>query len=274
MLIKQKSVEKEESSRRSVPVSKNAGKGRPRYSPLIISESGGVRYLHFGTEWIQGAMRLRDPYRIELAYGRQMMAWMLFIRNPAHIVQLGLGTGALTKFSYRHFPQARVTVVELNPEVISVCESMFALPTGDKRLSILEMDAMDFVQDTSNSDSTDVIHVDLYDATARGPVLDTPEFYAACSRCLTQAGIMTVNLFGEHRSYKKNLDAIRKSFPFVVSMPKCQEGNIVVLAFKRKPDIDFKKLMENARQIKQDTGIAALKWIKELKPAINNNAGF
>lgn len=268
MLIKKKSVEKEESSRQPAAAGKTAARRKPRYSPLIISESGGVRYLHFGIEWIQGAMRIRDPYKIELAYGRQMMAWMIFVSDPAHIVQLGLGTGALTKFSYQHFPGAKVTAVELNPDVISVCHSMFSLPPPDKRLSILEMDAMDFVLDKSNRSAADIIHVDLYDATAKGPVLDTPAFYMACSQCLSDDGMMTVNLFGEHKSYKKNLSAIQKSFPYVLSMPKCEEGNVVVLAFKKKPDFDFKKITETARQIKSKTGVAALKWVTELKQAI------
>lgn len=70
---------------------------RPKFAPVTLSESDGVRYLHFGTEWIQGAMRLRKPDWIELEYAQQMMAWMLFIDQPAHIVQLGLGTAALTK---------------------------------------------------------------------------------------------------------------------------------------------------------------------------------
>lgn len=270
MLIKKKSVEKEESTQLATTTGKPAGGRKPRYSSLIISESGGVRYLHFGTEWIQGAMRIRDPYKIELAYGRQMMVWMLFVDNPAHIVQLGLGTGALTKFSYQHFPEAKMTAVELNPDVISVCHSMFALPAPDKRLSVLEMDAMDFVLDKSNRGTADIIHVDLYDATEKGPVLDTPAFYEACSQCLTDTGMMTVNLFGEHKSYKKNRNAIQKSFPYVLSMPKCEEGNVVVLAFKKMPDPDFRKMMETARQIKGDTGIAALKWVTELKQAIKN----
>lgn len=270
MLIKRRSVEKEASLRSSMTDEKKIKKSKPSYAPVIISETGGVRYLHFGTEWIQGAMRLRDPLRIELAYGRQMLAWTLFSRNPAHIVQLGLGTGALTKFAYQYFPLARITAVELNPEVISVCNSMFFLPAEDDRLSVLEMDAMDFVLDEANAGNIDVIHVDLYDATDKGPVLDTPEFYSACSHCLTSQGIMSVNLFGEHHSYKKNLAAIQKTFPYVLSMPKCEEGNIVVLAFKEQPEFDFKELTATARQIKEDTGVAALKWIKELKQATKN----
>ncbi len=62
----------------------------------------GVRYLHFGTEWVQGAMRLRKPDAIELEYAQQMMAWLLFLSPSApdfHVAQLGLGAAALTKFS-------------------------------------------------------------------------------------------------------------------------------------------------------------------------------
>lgn len=268
MLIKRKSVEKEAASRSPVPVAKKPPKSKPHYLPITLSETGGVRYLHFGTEWIQGAMRLRDPYRIELSYGRQMMAWMLFFSDPAHVVQLGLGTGTLTKFCYRYFPKARVTAVELNSEVITVCEAMFALPPRDERLAVLEMDAMDFVCDEANAGTADVMHVDLYDATARGPVLDSPEFYAGCSRCLSSDGVMTVNLFGRAPSYKKNLSAIQKSFPYVLSMPQCDEGNVVVLAFKKAQEPDFRMFRERARQIRLDTGIAALKWIRELQQAV------
>ena len=37
----------------------------------------GVRYLHFGSEWVQGAMRIRRPFALELAYTREMLAGLL-----------------------------------------------------------------------------------------------------------------------------------------------------------------------------------------------------
>jgi predicted O-methyltransferase YrrM len=92
-------------------------------------------------------MRIRKPDWPELEYAQQMMAWMLFIEQPRAIAQLGLGAATLTKFCYRQFPQAQVTAVELNPSVIAICESMFKLPPDDERLQVLEMDAMDFVDD-------------------------------------------------------------------------------------------------------------------------------
>jgi spermidine synthase len=100
---------------------------KPRFAPVTFSEEGGVRFLHFGTEWVQGAMRISKPLHIELEYAQQMMAWLLFLETPERIVQLGLGTGALTKFSHRFLPHAKVEAVELNPAVIVAARTMFAL---------------------------------------------------------------------------------------------------------------------------------------------------
>jgi spermidine synthase len=121
-------------------------------------------------------------------------------RTAARIAQLGLGTAALTKFCYRQFPQAQVDAIELNPSVIAICASMFKLPPNDERLQVREMDALDYVNDDANHGTLDALQVDLYDATARGPVLDTPSS-TSLLRLPGDDGIMTVNLFGDHPSY-------------------------------------------------------------------------
>ncbi|MCM1280690.1 MAG: methyltransferase domain-containing protein [Alistipes senegalensis] len=268
MLIKRKSVEKEAALRRPEEKPAKGGRRKVRFAPVILSECGGVRYLHFGTEWVQGAMRIRDPYRLELAYARQMMAWMLFGRQPGHIVQLGLGAGALTRFCYRYFPQARVTAVELNEEVTAVCRSMFALPPEDGRLAVAEMDAMDFVAEAP-SGSVSVIQADLFDATDLGPVLDMPAFYAACARSLEEEGVLAVNLFGQHESYPRNYEAIAAAFPCVLTLPACREGNVVVLAMKKRPVPEQEALRERARAIRRETGLALLRWADGLYRALS-----
>ena len=256
MLIKRKSIEQVESSRRPAR--------KPKFAPVTLSEQDGVRYLHFGTEWVQGAMRIRKPDWPELEYAQQMMAWMLFIETPQALAQLGLGTAALTKFCYRQFPQAHVTAVELNESVIAICNSMFKLPPEDERLRVLEMDALDFVEDPANHEAYDVLQCDLYDATARGPVLDTPEFYQACAACLTQDGIMTVNLFGDHPSFAKNLKAMKFAFGHVICLPEVHDGNVVALCFKTRPTLDKDALAARAAQIVAQTKLPAKSWVKGL----------
>ncbi len=257
MLIKRKSIEQVESSRRPAR--------KPKFAPVTLSEQDGVRYLHFGTEWVQGAMRIRKPDWPELEYAQQMMAWMLFIENPRAIAQLGLGTATLTKFCYRQFPEARVTAVELNASVIAICNSMFKLPPDDERLNVLEMDALDFVNDPANLEAFDVLQTDLYDATARGPVLDTPEFYQACNACLADGGVMTVNLFGDHPSFAKNIKAMKFAFAHVICMPEVHDGNVVAICFKDRPVLDFAALDARALQIVAATKLPAKAWVKGIK---------
>ena len=261
MLIKRNSMEAQGSTK--------AGPGKkprkPKFAPITLSEENGVVFLHFGNEWIQGAMRIRKPDWIELEYAQQMMAWMLFNKEPEHVVQLGLGTGALTKFCYRQFPKADVTAVELNPSVISVCRSMFRLPYDDGRLTVLEMDAMDFVTDANNAGRFDALQADLYDADVQGPVLNSPEFYEACAACLKPDGIMTVNLFGDHPSYTKNFKALKHAFAEVICLPPCHEGNVVAIGFNTPPELDYEALYERAAQITSATKLPAKTWVNGLK---------
>ena len=259
MLIKRKSIEQIESSRRPAR--------KPKFAPITLSEQDGVRYLHFGTEWVQGAMRIRKPDWPELEYAQQMMAWMLYVEAPRAIAQLGLGSAALTKCCYRTFPDATVTAVELNASVIAVCESMFKLPPNDARLRVLEMDALDFVDDPANFEAFDVLQCDLYDATARGPVLDTPEFYRACSACLAPGGIMTVNLFGDHPSFAKNLKAMRYGFDHVICLPEVHDGNVVALCFKSRPAASADALAARAAAIVGATKLPAKSWLKGINSA-------
>ena len=239
---------------------------QPGYPPATITEFEGVRSLHLGTSWVQGAMRIAKPDNIELEYVQMMMMWLLFNDQPQHIVQLGLGSAALTKFCYRRLPQARVTAIELNPNVIAMCEAQFALPPNDARLNVREMNAMDFVLDPANRNTVDILQVDLYDEEARGPVLDSQEFYEGCANVLRDGGMMTTNVFGDDfTNYDKNLQTMELVFDAVVWLPEVHDANIVVIAFKNAPSLDFSVLYERAAEIRKTLNLPAKNWVNGLK---------
>jgi len=198
---------------------------------------------------------------------------MLFVQRPRRIVQLGLGSAALTKFCHQKFPDARVTTAELNPNVIAICHAYFGLPPNDARLDVREMDALDFVMDPANHGTVDVLQVDLYDEEARGPVLDTPEFYRACADCLADGGIMTANVFGELINYDKNLQAMEQAFDAVAWLPEVHDANIVVIAFKQSPQLDFSVLYERAAEIKRRYNLPAKNWVNGLKEWMRDQQG-
>jgi spermidine synthase len=145
---------------------------------VTISEHEGVRYLHLGSAWVQGAMRLDVPDQLELHYIRQMMIWTLFQTDPRRIAQLGLGAGSLTRFCYQHFPQARIDAVEINPEVVQASRLLFNLPPDDERLNVHTVDALDYLDAVYGE--LDVLQIDVYSDQAEHPALESEAFYQAC----------------------------------------------------------------------------------------------
>src|SRR5437879_12866751 len=98
---------------------KRLGKWVGRRKAIEIVEEGGVRVLQIGGNAIQSAMRLSAPDRIELDYVRAMMAFLLFHPDPHDVLLVGLGGGSMARFIHQRMPQTRVTVVEIDPGVVT-----------------------------------------------------------------------------------------------------------------------------------------------------------
>nr|WP_255675961.1 spermidine synthase [Pusillimonas sp. MFBS29] len=231
-----------------------------------MSELDGIRYLHFGTEWVQGAMRVRKPAELVLAYTAQMMAWLMFL-EPAKSDQIGimgLGAGSLLRYTLKYTP-ASVVTVEWNPAVTAICRAYFRLPET-RRSRIDHQDAALWVQDSRNFNRYMALMVDLYDADAMGPVRDSLEFYQGCHRALADTGVMTVNLFGDHASFGPNLQNIREAFDGrVLELPEMDAGNRIVLAFKGPVlDVSARQFLLRADELQSGYDLPARRWAKEL----------
>ena len=234
------------------------------YPKVTLTEFKGVLNLHLGTDWIQGGMRLAHPNEIVFDYVQQMMAWMLFNQHPCHIVQLGLGAASLTKFCYYYFPESRVTAIELNPNVIQVCHKTFHLPPDDGRLTVIQADALDFIASKQNSPDIDILQVDLYDQDAQAPVFDSVEFFQQCADAMTPSGILTINIFGEQSNRANTIANMQAVFDAVVWLREVDGGNMVALAFKKSPQIDFETLYITAETIRRSTKLKATNWVDDL----------
>ena len=46
---------------------------------VTLSEHEGVRYLHLGSVWIQGGMRISKPQVVEIDYVQRMLASLLWL---------------------------------------------------------------------------------------------------------------------------------------------------------------------------------------------------
>jgi spermidine synthase len=248
-------------------------KAAPTVLPEVnFSDHGDIRYLHLGTEWVQGSMRMDAPYEIDLEYVQRMMAWLLFVEpasvSKRHAMQLGLGAGALTKFCWKKL-RMTTTAIELNPQVVAACRLWFKLPPDDARLSVILGDAGEVVAHEHWRGRIDALQVDLYDHEAAAPVLDSAAFYRGCRSLLTEDGCMTVNLFGRSSSYDASLARIRAAFgdEAVWAFRPTREGNTIVLALRAPVHPVRGELAARAETIQTRWGLPARKWLRVFKPA-------
>jgi spermidine synthase len=235
-----------------------------------FSDHGPVRYLHLGTDWVQGSMRMSDPFGIHLEYVQRMLAGLLFVPlhdlADQHAMQLGLGAAALTKFCHKQI-KCRTTAIEINPQVVAACRLWFKLPADNDRLSVILGDAAEVVAHDHWRHQIDHLHVDLYDHQAAAPVLDSPDFYANCRQLLTDAGVMSVNLFGRSHHFERSLGHITQSFTpgSVWAFKPTREGNTVVLALAHAVQVTRAQLQAQAEQIEALwPTLPATRWVKSM----------
>ncbi len=237
---------------------------------VTLSEEGGVRYLHLGTPWIQGGMRIRSPQVVEIDYVQRMLASLLWLPTAelgqGLAVQLGLGAGALTRFAAVQL-RMPTTVVELNPQVVGVNGRWFHLP---EQAEVVLGDAADWLAQAQSA-SVRLLHVDLYDHEAAAPVLDDAGFYGACRAVLEEGGVMSVNLFGRHSSFHDSITRIAAAFGSdqVWSLRPTREGNTVVVA-GRDVQVPVREVLSaRAAEIERrwgKLGLPARKWLRMVRP--------
>ncbi|AOV04935.1 MULTISPECIES: hypothetical protein [Delftia] len=234
---------------------------------VSVSDDGDVRHLHLGTPWIQGSMRIREPFEIELEYVQRMMGWLLFMEPASvagrHAMQLGLGAAAITKFCHKKL-RMRTTAIELNPQVLAVCRSWFKLPPDSDTLRVVLADAAQEIRKSQWLGTVDALAVDLYDHDAAAPVLDSAEFYADCRNLLTEDGIMTVNLFGRTSSYERSLARMAEAFgeEAMWAFRPTREGNTVVLAQRTPRALDPAALQAASAQVQARWDLPTTRWPK------------
>ncbi len=237
---------------------------------IDVREEAGVRTLHFGSEWIQGAMRIARPWNLELDYTKEMMVSLLLreeSRFPRKVLLIGLGAASLTKFLYRHYPLAKLTVVKIEPGVVAAARQFFKLPQDPMRIKIVIADGVEFV---ANSDQTyDLILVDGFDENARPGALDTVPFYQAVRAHLSDDGIMAVNLLGRSRGFTDSVERIRSAFDGrALAFPSCDSGNAISFAATGEPiRMALDDLKEMALALKQTTGLNLLHTLTRLEQA-------
>ena len=237
---------------------------------ITISEERGVRYLHFATPWIPGAMRIARPYALELEYTRDLMLPLVLRGDPdwpRSVLQVGLGAASVTKFLYRFRPRSYITVVETLEEVCVAAYQYFRMPDDPERVRVEMGDARAYVE--RSRERFDFIVVDGFDEMGRAGKLDSEPFYRHCRDRLTASGMVAVNLLTRSRGVAASVARLEAAFEGrVLALPPTEAGNTVAIcAGGRKVRESLEDLRTGARALREAAGLNLLPVLGRLAAA-------
>jgi spermidine synthase len=220
------------------------------YGKPFLFDDGDSRRLHFNLRYVQSQIDLRTPDTLAFAYTRKMMGFLLWLPQPQHVVIVGLGGGSLTRYCHRHLPQARITTLEIDEDVIAFGE-WFRLPQQDERMRIVHADAVDWF--ASTRERADVVLIDGCDHTGTVEALCQEGFYRSLQARLHREAIVAVNLLGPATRINTMQRMLGEVFGAVMSVEIKGLGNRVVFAANNPPRApDWLAIRERAERLARD----------------------
>ena len=221
------------------------------------------RRMHFTNDATQSAMLFSDPDALVSQYTRKMMAFLLFNPEPRHIVMIGLGGGSLAKFCYRHLPRSRITVIEINQDVIALREE-FCIPKDDERFRVVHEDGARYIEQLD--EPMDVLLIDAFDAEGISPSLARSGLYAGAARHLTENGALVMNFWGPAERYVENLLEARAAFGNgLLLVPVSGEANVLLFAFKHTPTQQINDRLESlARRLQMQLTLDFPRFLRRI----------
>jgi len=218
-----------------------------------IFETATERRLHFTWDCTQSVMNLGDPNALITPYTRKMMAFLLLNPAPRRILMLGLGGGSLAKFCYTCLPEADITVVEINEDVIALRDE-FCIPKDDERFRVVHADGGAYLDHRMDEGQgpLDVILVDAFDPDGIARSLPASRFYTRAAECLTDAGMLVMNFWGERDRYGENLNRAGRAFGTHLRLVPTANGNLVLFASRQPaPSSIDEELESRSRRLQQ-----------------------
>jgi spermidine synthase len=125
---------------------------------IHVTDNEGVRLMRFERNH-QSNMHIDDPYQTDIEYVGYLHLTVAVCPQATRALVIGLGGGSLVKRMWRDYPWMSVDAVELDPEVIEICQAFFALP-DDERLRVFCSEGRAFIE--SGEETYGIIAIDAF----------------------------------------------------------------------------------------------------------------
>jgi len=164
------------------------------YGTVVITDEGNnMRALRFGRDGVrQSLVKLDDPEYLGLFYVPVALTGIALSTEPRRFLIIGLGGGTLPAFLRKHYPDAEIDAVDINPEVAYAAKNYLGF-REDKRMRIHIADGRKFVEAVQQP--YDVIFLDAFGSDAVPAHLTTKEFLLAVRRAVRSDGVVIGNIW-------------------------------------------------------------------------------
>lgn len=238
----------------------------------FVYDDGKEISLRFDIRAVQSAMDKRAPFELVFSYSRMMMGFLLFQPAPRDILIIGLGGGSLSKYCYRHLPEAHITTVEINEDVIAL-RDRFEIPPDDERFVVVHGDGAEYMADCHGS--ADVIMLDGYVADGLPQELISQYFFNRCASALREGGVLVANVDEASRQVELCSARLRKSFGGKVLRAKSDRGyNQIVYALKHDEMPDWQAFRDRAVALEAQHKLNFRSMAAKLQASLRANPGL
>lgn len=207
---------------------------RSKFHTLRVVDEGSRRLLYFARN-PQTQMQRDTPGGGGLEYTTCVHCIRALTASLRNVLFIGLGGGGLPKEFLEDYPETQVDVVEIDPVVVEVARTYFALPRSP-RLRVVVADGREFVRRTRRR--YDFLLVDAYCNDRRGrllipPHLTTVEFIREAAARLTDTGWLSYNVTGVAKEpggpmVRAVLETLAVEFPYRCLVETRQDENVVL----------------------------------------------
>ncbi len=219
------------------------------------------------TDWIQSAIDLREPLRLQSSYTQAMILALLWQPTPENVFLSGLGGGCLATTLHHHLTRTEFVCVEISAPVVTAATRYFGFQP-DERLSLRISDVRVFLE--RDASDYDLMFLDVFCDHGVSPEHTTStDFLSLCCSRIRENGLLALNLGNRDPAFADVVNSLCEMFPTVYS---CRgRGSTTVFFATGQGPLSLRQLEEASARLEQrhDFLFPISPWVarlEQLKP--------
>jgi spermidine synthase len=219
----------------------------PYNTIFVYQTKDGRRHMAFGYRrhrYFEAVHKPGHPLDLELPYTRLLTVGIAYAPELNSILSIGMGSGATSTYLLRTLPQARITEVELDPDVVVLARKYFEYTDSPRRTLFVE-DGRRFLM--TSHESYDLVLLDAYRGAFVPFHLLTEEFYAQLKQHLAPGGVVVENISTEALLADSTLATLQHDFQQVECF-RVGDDNLIAVAYDGPRRADD-ELMQHAKEL-------------------------